>query len=87
MLVKFMMTAEETYRLTQDVTWYYSSYTQISDFVKSEGKILHCISLVSEPMTYKDSKLPGFHTEFISTAMRDGNMNYDGYVRLWKVKL
>jgi len=41
MLVKFMMTAEETYRLTQDVTWYYSSYTQISDFVKSDGKILH----------------------------------------------
>jgi hypothetical protein len=80
------MTAEETYRLTQDVTWYYSSYTQISDFVKSEGKILHCISLVSEPMTYNDSKLLGFHTEFISTAMRDGNMNYDGYVRIWKVK-
>jgi len=68
------MTAEETYRLTQGVTWYYSSHTQISDFVKSEGKILHCITLVSKPMTYKDSKLPGFHTEFISTATRDGNM-------------
>jgi hypothetical protein len=73
MLVKFMMTAE-TYRLTQDVTWYYSSYTQISDLVKSEGKILHCISLASEPMTYKGGKLPGFHTEFISTATRDENM-------------
>lgn len=73
MLVKFTMTADETYRLTQDVTWYYS-YTQISDFVKSEGKILHCIFLVSEPMTHKDSKLLGFYTEFISTATRDGNM-------------
>jgi hypothetical protein len=38
-------------------------------------------------MTYKESKLPGLHTEFIGTAMRDGNMNYDGYVRIWKVKL
>ena len=46
-----------------------------------------CISLASEPMTYKDSKLPGFHREFIRTTMRDGNMNYDGYVRIWKVQL
>ena len=72
-LVK-IMTAVDSYRLTQDVTWYYWSYIQSSDFDKSEGKILHWISLVSEPMAYKESKLLGHHTEFISTAIRDGNM-------------
>jgi hypothetical protein len=38
-------------------------------------------------MTYKESKLPGLHKEFIGTATRDGNMNYDKYVRIRKVKL